>query len=324
MFCVECGKETDETFNGLCIECYVKINKFFDIPSSIVVTICKNCSSYKIDKEWMQGGLESLIKKFLERSTKHDEIKNFRVNIEKNKVTCSGNFHGFFIREDGQINIKIKNSICEVCSRMKGGYFEAILQVRKENMEMTESEIKLSDEIVYGKASAYGGAYISKRERKHGGVDYYMGDKKIAASAARILNDAFRGETNISSSLIGVKDGREVYRNTYIVRIPEYSKNGYVEINDRVYRVFDMGKRIGLRDMASGEKKYFYRNEMSKAKVMDVDELEAIVLSKKENEIQILDPENYRTVVISKPKEIETGEKVKIIKWKGRIYLVGD
>jgi nonsense-mediated mRNA decay protein 3 len=207
---------------------------------------------------------------------------------------------------------------------MKGGYFEAILQVRKDNVDMTKSEIELSDEVVYKRASEYGGGYVSKKEMKHGGVDYYISDKKMAASAAKFLSEIFRGETSVSPSLTGMKDGREVYRNTYLVRIPEYSKNRYVEIDGRVYRVFDMGKKIGVRDMVNGGKKYFYRDEMSKARVLDVDEMEAIVVSKEEGEVQILDPESYRTVVISKPEGVEIGDSVRIIKWKGKIYLTGD
>jgi len=157
----------------------------------------------------------------------------------------------------------------------------------------------------------------------HGGVDYYIGDKKMAASAARILSEIFHGESSVSPSLVGMKDGREVYRNTYIVRIPEYTRGGYVEVDGRVYRVIDMGKRIGLMDMENGERKYFYRNQMSKAKIMDVGEMEAVVVSEKEGELQVLDPENYRTVVISKPEGMKVGDTVKVVKWKGRIYLAG-
>ncbi len=324
MFCVECGKETDELFGGLCIKCYIKSNKFFDIPDNISITVCRNCNAYKIGGEWMHGEMDVILKNFLEENIRHEGLTNFSVQLEEDKVICTGEFHGFTIREEGTIGIKIKNSICETCSRMKGGYFEAILQIRKEDGEVAEREMELSDEVVYKRASEYGGGYVSKREIKHGGVDYYIGDKKMAASAAKILNEAFHGEASISPSLVGMKDGREIYRNTYIVRIPGYSKNGYVEIDGSVYRIFDMGKRIGMRDMIKGERKYFYRGEMAKAKVLDVKEMEAIVLSKKEKEVQILDPENYGTVVLSKPDEMEVGKTVKIVKWGGRTYLVGD
>jgi len=62
---------------------------------------------------------------------------------------------------------------------------------------------------------------------------------------------------------------------------------------------------------------------MSKVKVIGAEEMEAIVLSSREKEVQILDPENYKTVVISKPEDMEVGEKVRILKWKDRIYLTG-
>ncbi len=325
MFCVECGKETEETFDGLCIECYVKGKKFFDIPPNINITVCRNCGAYKLESAWVRGEPDELTRAFLEEHIEHKDIKNFKVEVgAEGQVVCTGEFRGFPIREEGSVEVKIKNSICETCSRMKGGYFEAVLQIRKQGGRMSERELKLSDDVVYKKSSEYPGGYISKREMIHGGVDYYMGDKKMAASVARVLSDMFRGEKDVSSSLIGMKDGREVYRNTYIVRIPEYSKGGYVEVDGRVYRVLDMGKRIALMDMESGDRKYFYRNEMSKAKVMDVNEVEAVVVSERNDEIQVLDPENYRTVVLSKPDGMVVGETVRVVKWKGRMYLAGD
>ena len=322
MFCVECGKEIEESFEGLCIECYVRKKKFFDIPESVDVTVCRNCGSYNIGNKWLEGELYELLKNFLRGSIKHKGIKNFRVEIDGDKVVCRGDFHGFEVTEEGVINVKTRYGICETCSRMKGGYFEAVLQVRKGGRDMTDEEIKLSDEVVYRKAGHE--SYITKRERKHGGIDYYMGDKKMAASAAKILNDMFCGETSVSPSLVGMKDGREVYRNTYLVRIPEYSKGRYIEIDGRVWKVFDMRKRVGVVDIETGEKKYFSRDRMSKVKVIDVEEMEAIVLSSKEKEVQILDPENYRVLVLSKPADMKVREKVKIIKWKERAYVVGD
>jgi len=322
MFCVECGKEIEEDFDGMCIECYIKSRKFFEIPEIVEVTICKNCGSYRLDNRWMEGEPGELLKNFLEGNIRHREIKNFEVQIDGNEVICRGEFHGSPVVEKGLVDIKTRYGICEKCSRMKGGYFEAILQVRKDGMDMTDEEIKLSDDVVYKKAGNEG--YIAKRERKHGGIDYYIGDKKMAAAAAKILNSIFHGETSISPSLVGMKDGREMYRNTYVVRIPEYVKGGYVEIDGRVFRVFNMGKRIGVRDIETGEKKYFSRNEMSKVKIIDAEEMEAIVLSSKEKEVQILDPESYKSVVLSKPEEMVVGEKIKIIKWKGRTYLAGD
>ncbi|KAA0004408.1 MAG: hypothetical protein FE043_00735 [Thermoplasmata archaeon] len=321
MFCVECGKEIEEDFDGMCIECYIKSRKFFEIPGTIEITVCRNCGSHKLESKWIEGSMEDALKNFLEGSIKHRGVKKFRVKMEGSRIICTGEFHEHPVYEEREVEIKTRYSICEKCSRMKGGYFEAILQVRKDGTNMTDEEIKLSDEVVYKKAGH--GGYVTKREKKHGGIDYYMGDKKMAASAARILSDMFHGETSISPSLVGMKDGREMYRNTYVVRIPEYAKGGYVEVGGRVFRVFDMGKRIGMRDIETGEKKYFSRNEMSKVKVIGAEEMEAIVLSSREKEVQILDPENYKTVVISKPEDMEVGEKVRILKWKDRIYLTG-
>lgn len=319
MFCVECGKETDKLHDGLCINCYLKKEEFFSPPKKLDVFVCKNCGALKLNKKWMKEDvIENFLKKYVRKG-----VKDVKINFmpEKGEVIFKGVINGANIEKKKKIEVRVKNSICDICSKIKGGYFEAILQVRGEE-SLTKKEIERIDDIVYKKLGEKSRAFITKREERHGGIDYYMGDKHFAADIAKILKEIFQAEMNISPSLVGKKDGKEVYRITYGIRMPAYSKGSYIEFEEKVYKIKDIGKKIHLYDLITGKDVYIYRKDMKKAKILDAEEKEAIVLSTKEKEVEIMDPETFKNRIILTPFEVREGT-VKVIKWKGKVYVTG-
>ena len=165
-------------------------------------------------------------------------------------------------------------------------------------------------------------AFITKREERHGGVDYYIGDRHDAADIAKQMKDHFFAEMTVSSSLAGMSEGKEVYRTTYSVRAPAYSKGSYVEIDGGVYAIEDIAKKVRLFDLTTGRERYVYKKDMKKAVLIDVEEQEAVVLSTKGRELHIMDPDIFKTVVVLTPLEIKEAT-VYVIKWKGRLYVTG-
>ncbi len=59
--------------------------------------------------------------------------------------------------------------------------------------------------------------------------------------------------------------------------------------------------------------------------VSSKEELEqAVVVSEEADTIQVLDPENMKTVTVARPKELENvGETVDVVRFKGELYIVG-
>ncbi|MDD2532661.1 MAG: NMD3-related protein [Candidatus Methanomethylophilaceae archaeon] len=54
MFCVECGKETDKTVDGACVECFVKDKPLVKLPHHVDLQICTNCEEYALNKTWVE------------------------------------------------------------------------------------------------------------------------------------------------------------------------------------------------------------------------------------------------------------------------------
>lgn len=321
MFCVECGKNVDDTIDGLCSRCYVATHELFDLPDIVDVTVCPVCNRCKIDGRWQQNLPEQLLQEFLETKARQAPVKNVSVHRDGDTVTCHGTFKGEQVTETTKIDIRTHKEMCQQCSRLKGGYFEAILQVRKNGGTIAAEEVNIADDIVARKVIEERGNYVSQRVEHLTGVDYYIGDRGSAQMAAKTAKQAFNGTMDVSSSLVGRKDGQDVYRDTYIVRIPAYQRGSYVELDGRLYKVTDTGKRVGLLDVRTGKRRPVYDEEMKDATVIDLEPQEAVVLWKRGREIQVLHPETYETVVLAVPEDMHIGETVNVVIWKGRLYL---
>ncbi len=313
MICVECGKK-GKTYNGLCIDCYLKKKKLFVIPDEIEVTFCKNCSAYKINKKkkWKKGDLIKDLQDYLREKIKA-EI-DFKLSFDGKIAICTGDFEGKEVVEKKEITINKEYRLCNKCSLKKGGYYEAIIQIRNarnymEIEKLIKKRIKEKD------------AFISKKEEVKGGIDYYVGNKKVAFTIAKEIKEKFKGEINISSSLVGLKNGRKIYRDTYRIKFPEYSVGDFVKINESLYRIVSIGKKIELEDL-EGRKKYIYKNEIERIAKIKMEEKDAIVLYEDEKGLYVMDAKNYKTFFINKPKKWKKGKKIKIIEYEDRIYGV--
>lgn len=314
MFCVECGKK-GKTYHGLCIDCYLKKKKFFYIPSSVEVTFCKECNAYRMGGEWKSGNLREDLEEYIKKNIRA-EI-DYECIMDNEKVICRGKFEGRDVVEEKEIRIIRKEKLCPQCSLKKGGYFEAIIQVR----DADEESMQRADEIIK-KNVEKGKTFISKKKKVRGGHDYYLGSKKAAEHAAKEIKEMLGGEMKISPTLAGVKDGKRVYRNTYSVRFfPLVGK--FVKIDERLYMITSMdGKKLELRDMEGG-KKSIYREDLKRAVNLELKVKEARVIYEEGNYLHVMDMESYKTTIVRKPQGWKGEQKIKIVEYEGKIFAVG-
>ncbi len=316
MICVECGKKTEKLYEGLCLDCYLESKRFFHFPSRIIVKVCRNCGAYKIDGEWKHDSLEKIVEEYIRENMEGEIDCNLELDFEKGIARCIGEFGGRKVIEEGKFDVIVRKRLCEKCSLMKGGYFEAILQIRKKNLSR-RMEKEMED--IIKKRVENANSFIMKKERVEEGLNYYIGSKKVAHSIARELKNAYKAEYKSSSSLVGMKDGVEVYRDTYLIRLPEYKIGTFIKLNDVVYRIEAIGRKIELLSL-EGNKRYIYKDEMKKAKIMDLKERDAIVLHEEKNGTYVMDLETYKTYFVNK---VKGKDKVKIVEYEGKIHVIG-
>ncbi len=109
---------------------------------------------------------------------------------------------------DRPIPIELKPTICPECSRMSGGYYEGIIQLRG-----NEKKIQKLAELLIEKLSKR--TFIAKSEEKEEGLDIYVGKSRAVVEVMVLLKE----KTFITKKLIGRSQGKRLYRTTFLLRL---------------------------------------------------------------------------------------------------------
>jgi nonsense-mediated mRNA decay protein 3 len=71
----------------------------------------------------------------------------------------------------------------------------------------------------------------------HGGLDFYLGSSSLGKLVSRALSQAFGGTIKESHKLVGRKEGKDVYRTTYSVRLSDFRIGDFVRVDKQVFQV---------------------------------------------------------------------------------------
>ena len=339
MFCVECGKEIDIFREGVCIDCYLKTHKFTDGPSIIDITCCPHCGNYKYKNMWVTEEFDIFIKRIIKNTFDiKRELENVQIDSicqeEKERINCkiifTGKIDNVTIREEHDVYIRFKNYVCDVCSRRFGGYHEAIVQIRSDKRSLTKNELEtLKAEVEKLVKDMYENGYrtlfIADIDEKHGGLDFFISDKSAANIITKKIFEKYGGEIKQSSKNIGMKDSKQLYRMTYLIRLPYFRKDDFILNKKSLYFVSSISSnKVHTMDISFWIEQIFEIRELDQAKVIGGLELakEMILLSQTDKEVQVMDPVSYRTIEIRKPKDVFYDSKmIKVVKVDDSYYL---
>ncbi|MDI6916812.1 MAG: NMD3-related protein [Thermoplasmatales archaeon] len=329
MFCVECGRE-GKLYNNLCENCFRKKTVLANLPSDIDAVTCSCCNSLFLKKKWLDS--KDIIKDAVSSAVKyHDDAEDCVLDVkpvyrdERNAgvtVNVRGVIFGLSFMEEHKAEVKIKNAVCPKCSKMLGKYHEAIIQVRASDRKLNEEEINTVLSVAEQMVKACD-TFISNYEKMHGGIDLYIGSMSAGRQIAKSIADKYCAKYSESPKLVGRKNGKDVYRVTFAVRLPKYRTGDFVYVNGRVLMIKGMSKSmITGADLENHAEKLFKHDELKNAKILPNTTEDAVVVSGSENEIQILDPKTYKTVTLIKPKNFRAKETVRIMRYKDDVFLV--
>ncbi|ODS40606.1 MAG: hypothetical protein A7315_08100 [Candidatus Altiarchaeales archaeon WOR_SM1_79] len=340
MFCVECGKE-GKLYRGLCADCFRKKNIFITIPTNIDIEICAHCKAKKRGKGWVFSDDEDIIEESIIENIKGAKVvEDFDIHIksefeDENNIFARIITHayamGLKVQEEHETRIRIKRSVCDECSKQQGGYWEAKVQLRGSKRGLTKNEIEkainIVDVMVSAKEKKDKGAFITKIEEIHNGLDFYFGSKSFGKAVAKKLANEFGGQVKESQKLMGRKDGKEIYRMTYAVRSLDFKVGDFLTLDKFILRLISISSnKVLLRKLDSGENITLKPGELDKSKLLGNKEIikEMVVVSKKEKEIQVLDPDTLKTVDVILPPDIDvSGESVGIVKYDEGYFIIG-
>jgi len=235
MLCVECGKK--EIFkDGVCVDCYRDTHSFANGPQIIDLPVCSSCNSYKYKNTWTDEILGDVLRRVIKNNFQISrELKKVDINTNCNeskqelkcKVFISGFIEDVEITEEHDLLVRLKYTVCDVCSKQYGGYYESIVQIRTDKRKLTEDELKDIEDQVFNQIEEIQrkgnrSLFVTDYGLEHGGLDFYLSDKNTGLLIVKKIQEKYGGTITQSSKNIGMKDSRQVYRNTYLIRIPDF------------------------------------------------------------------------------------------------------
>jgi nonsense-mediated mRNA decay protein 3 len=344
LFCPKCGAETEE--EGLCRACFAEQYVVFEVPQVIEVKICAKCPSYKIGDAWVDTRIdtyEELAKKATSKTvrlalTVNKEVRSPQITVVpefispqvlKVHVAVSGEIGGRQVSTEAEVEARVRKETCDVCSRIAGGYYEGIIQIRAQDRFPTKEEVtrclKVVENVIVRAAKAGDRlAFITDVFPLPEGADVYVGSSTCGRQAARAVVDEFGGTVNEAPKLVGARDGKDLYRITFAVRLPNIIAGDIVRMHNRVVLVEKLGKRISGIDLSNGQPTSA-PEDVKLEKISDRSKaIKTVLVSGDSSSVQILDPETYQAITIKRPAFLkkEPGEEVWAVKTPEGVFLL--
>ncbi len=204
LICPKCGrtKKEVEFIEAFCVECYPFNIK---LPGKITIEFCKRCSRMRLKGEWMpysRKKLETYI-----ASKARGDFDSVEYDSEKKELVFTVKKDGASVEIRKPFEFEKKIIICPDCSKIAGGYFESVIQLRG-NEKKVAKYARILSEMLKKKT------FITKTEEKHGGVDIFAGNTRVVLEAVAELGL----RAKITRTLVGVKEGKRFHRATFSIR----------------------------------------------------------------------------------------------------------
>ena len=333
MLCIKCGQK-EAVINALCIDCFFDDVDIGDLSKRFEISKCTQCNALKLG-DWVYNDIKNNLSQFFKKHINVDMPLDYNTNFDFVEEEEYLKVHVRLIlkkdiTKDFDFTFKFNKEICPRCNRYFGNYFEAVLQIRgkKEIMKKKINEIR---EEIYSlinmESSKNPNIFLTKEEEEHGGLDFYMSNKNFTRNMAKKIGDKYNATLKESSTIVGRKDGNDLYRSTYSLKIPDYGVGDVIRINKELFFVKNMtSSTMKVIILSNGiektlSKKYLLDNKVYL--VLKDAVKEAVVISSRGKDIQILDPDTYKTMDLILPNPYEnTPQTVKIIKLDSEIFIV--
>ena len=339
MFCVECGSE-EMLFGSLCRKCLLS-KRVIKPPSHIELEMCHLCGNFFDHGKWKdldyieQAGqiIEANTETYKQIESIRWEIPEFEPSKGEHHVVCHAiaSVGGKEFCQDFDIGIRIRVQTCPSCSRQNSDYFEAIIQLRRDNVSVknAERELAIENQQILNYVDSLAGneenAFLTKWGTVPGGMDYYIGSMALARNIVSKMRENLGATIKESNTIIGMRDGHDIYRYTFLVRLPAYGRGDIVAYDKKLFVVDSVSpKVITLKSVRYAQ---IYKITPGDTKIKLVSKyselLEAIVVSHDKTSIQILDPESMKTVTVLRPRYLEhIGESVLAVWYDERLHAV--
>jgi len=340
MICVDCGADVEHLIGGSCPSCFTSKTPLLDVPEVIDLELCSHCGAKRVGSHWHDvppDAPEEWVREevVLQSLGVHAEVQNPMLSSVEtpqderhfvHEVTLRGRVEEAPVEAGGKTLLRRARGICDRCSRIAGGYYAAIIQLRATDRDVTAKELERAHRLVAEDLSRQldGGnrfSFISKEGAMHGGWDYYIGDIDAARNVCRTLKGRLAATIHESAKLVGRREGEDVYRVTFLVRIRLFAPGDYARQGDRLFAVTAVHpKSLQVLDLETHQRTRAHESDLQRLGGAELVE-EATLVTRDASGAQVVDPQTYRTVDVLVPDDW-SADMVPVIRFEERLFWV--
>ncbi|MBU7013305.1 MAG: hypothetical protein HXS52_09050 [Theionarchaea archaeon] len=322
MMCFQCGKRKAR-IEGLCEPCFLEGQPPLFIRN-LKLSKCKECGALHYGS-WRDISLEKVVEE-------HVPVDDFDYRIEQRDmvVTVSvvarqwfheNQTHAFV--QQTQFTIHVRPSLCDQCSKMLSGYYQAVLQVRRQDHLLTEEERALIDSIVVSNLREKD--FISQIKERKEGTDFYFSTSKAALRAAHILRKQLGGVVKESYTTVGMdrQKGTDIKRGTILFLLHKYKPGDILLCQNEVFKVISSSQKLHLKNGYSEKvfpwKKVEYLESENQLQALSSSKYtvkDCQVIDVTPSQVLVMLPD-FETRYLKRPKDI----KVKVGNWYSILFF---
>jgi nonsense-mediated mRNA decay protein 3 len=312
MKCYQCGKR-EAAIEGLCEPCFLEGQPPLFLKD-LKIPVCKECGAFYFGV-WKDNPLAEIVEEYIGLENSDFIIREHGQNFIVS-VVARQKFHKnqtVPLVQQTEFSVYTKESLCDQCSKMLSGYYQAVLQVRRQDHFLTERERKLVLDIVT--TSLKKKDFISRIEERKEGTNFYFSTAKAAKRTADILKRRLGGIIRESYHTVGFnrQKSTETKRGTILFSLYRYKKGDIVFCQDSIYEVRSAHRKLHLKN-AEEEKVIPWKkveflenqNQISVLPLSSYDIYECQVIDVNPSSVMVMLP-NFDTVYLKRPKDIKVG-----------------
>ncbi len=239
-FCVLCGRTGIELTDGVCAACAADRTELLRAPKQVEVVLCPQCGSRWSHGRWSGAGSPTVLSSedltpFLDvhpeagiRTLRWEERAR-SPSLRELTGTAHVRFRGTERTATVQLAVRVIARTCTECGRRTGHYYTARLQLRGQPSPRTRRPKELRRRLaalwqdVKRETRGEWRSAVAWTEELPEGWDVYFTDTLAARAVAKLAKQRFGAKIVESASLVGRKNGQDVYRVTFCLRFPEAS-----------------------------------------------------------------------------------------------------
>jgi nonsense-mediated mRNA decay protein 3 len=309
--CPKCGKPSET--DGLCNQCRIGSTPWFTCDKRVQSTNCPSCGAIKVVNTWTDSVAERAdLGPDVAKSAVHflPEVKKPSIEVTIRDLTVNRSQATLVIRGvlynkpvEGSCAVEIlwHKEQCDRCNRISGSYYEGIVQVRAEGRVPSTFEIQTAASVAQQiedtlQAGGERLSFISDMNGIHDGLDIIIGSQHIGLLISRGIIAQLGGRYTTHPKLVGEKNGRQLFRVTYSVRLPRFQKNDVIKSGNRYYEVQRVESHyLQAIDLKDGAGKSVREDDIGKIIGNSRNAEPALVVFADGKNMGILDPLSNRT-----------------------------